>query len=175
MSPRNDNQNQPQAPDTMVNIDHDENTSPPVSAPPLPIVEAPQPVQPTHITANVSAAPPVVPPPDMQEFHEDGGRRLPMIILYIILAFLVAVLVVFAGRWVYKKVTHKDKPSVPVKTQPMKTPSLPTGNPTPAPSATPTTNGQLPNNGPGDVVALFVGTALVIGGLHYLYSLRRAA
>lgn len=40
--------------------------------------------------------------------------------------------------------------------------------PSPSPS-------NLPNNGPGDVAALFVGSSLIAGGLHYMVSQRRAS
>ena len=97
-----------------------------------------------------------------------------MVALYIILALLVATVVVFAGRWIYQQITDK-KPAPPAGTGQGQAPAPPepTQPTTPSPGGQPSAGGQLPNNGPGDVVALFVGTAIVVGGLHYLYSLRR--
>ena len=43
-----------------------------------------------------------------------------------------------------------------------------TARPSPSPD-------NLPNNGPGDVAALFVGSSLVASGLHYIVSQRRAS
>jgi len=59
------------------------------------------------------------------------------------------------------------------KTNPAPSPTSPPGsssNPTSPPTAS---NQTLPQNGPGNVVALFVGTSLVVAGLHYLINLRR--
>lgn len=42
-------------------------------------------------------------------------------------------------------------------------------------STTPTTGGELPNSGPGSVLAIFVGTSLAAAGLHYIVNLRRSA
>lgn len=122
------------------------------------------------------------------EHHE---RRWLKLFVYILMALAFAVLVVFAGRWIYHKVTHK-KPQTTVQ---------PAGNNTPQPPAntnnqtannssgsTGSNNGssssnsgstsqstpsELPNNGPGDVVALFLGTAAIVGGLHFVIDLRR--
>lgn len=187
MSPRNNNQGPKDKPDVTVDIPHERYQKPPApaTAPPLPEPE-PLPIRPINITDNVPApqpAPPVetpvVPPVLLHEFHEQEGRRWPVILVYTLLAFLVAVAVVFAGRWVYRKATHQttkttstNQGSVPVAP----TANTPANNPPSGASSnqTPTsTNGQLPNNGPGDVIAIFIGTALAVGGLHYLYGLRK--
>lgn len=121
--------------------------------------------------------PPITPPPTIHEFEETQGRRWPMVVAFIILAFLVALAVVFAGRWLYNILTDK-KPTPPPSNNvpaPPNNPNKPT-TPAPAPTPTPTPTPQatqLPNNGPGSVLAIFVGTAVVIGGLHFLYNLRR--
>jgi len=185
MSPKNDNQEPDAKPDVTVDIPHDEKRTPsaPASAPPLPAPE-PLPTRPINITDNVSTPPPVVPPISPAEFHEHQGRRWPAILMYLILALLVAALVVFAGRWIYRSATHQSsKTNKPASSNQSRTPSLP-----PATSQTPATgagstqsqttgqpaaNSQLPNNGPGDVVAIFIGTALAVGGLHFLYNLRK--
>jgi hypothetical protein len=112
-----------------------------------------------------------------------------MVIVYMLIALAFAVAVVFLGRWVYHKIHKTDNTSSqPASNIPgPATPATPT-----APSTTPnnssnTTNnssntqnnsatqpsGQVPNTGPGNIVALFVGTAVIVGGLHYVYALRR--
>lgn len=185
MSPKTDNQDPSVGPDVTVEIPHGQTpASPvPVAAPPLPEIE-PLPVRPINITDNTPTPPPAVPPmppvmPD--EFHVHENRRWPVLLVYTILALLVAVMVVFAGRWIYRKTTNHT-----AKTTTTNQGNVPAAPPTNTESNNPTnsnstgaegkpitTNGQLPNNGPGDVVAIFVGATLVVGGLHYLYGLRR--
>lgn len=183
MSPRNYDQEPKAKPDVTVDIPHERYQKPPApaTAPPLPEPE-PLPIRPINITDNVPTPPPTIPvaPPVLQhELHEHEGRRWPVILVYALLAFLVAVAVVFAGRWVYRKATnHTAKttstnqgsvPTAPTANAPANNPpSGASSNQTP-----PSTNSQLPNNGPGDVMAIFVGTALAVGGLHYLYGLRK--
>lgn len=183
MGPRNNNQETKDKPDVTVDIPHERYQKPPApaTAPPLPEPE-PLPVRPINITDNApepQPTTPAVPPVPLHEFHEQEGRRWPVILVYTLLAFLVAVAVVFAGRWVYRKATHQttkttstNQGGVPAAP----TASAPANNPPSGASSnqTPTsTNVQLPNNGPGDVIAIFVGTALAVGGLHFLYALRR--
>ncbi len=185
MSPKTDNQEPSSGPDVTVDISHEQKQTPPApaTAPPLPQLE-PLPVRPIKITDNVPPPPPAspddVPPVSPYEFHEHEQRRWPVILMYTAMAFLVALLVVFAGRWIYRKTTHQTAKTT--TTQQGNVPAAPPVNTGPSTSAnsntSPTgnkvpTNGQLPNNGPGDVVAIFVGTALTVSALHYIYSLRR--
>ncbi len=190
MSPKIDNQEPEAKPDITVDIPHDEKRTPPApaTAPPLPMIE-PLPIRPIRITDNVSSKPPtapVVPPVLQHEFHEHEGRRWPVILMYTALAFLVAVAVVFAGRWAYRKATHPTaKTTKPETSANNKLPAVPpTGNQQPSSGGTPSSptagadqnqaaTNQLPNNGPGDVVAIFIGTAVAVGGLHYIYGLRK--
>lgn len=165
----------------MVDIPHDEKNTPmaPASAPPLPELE-PLPVRPINITDNVTQMPPAaaaVPPIPEHEFHEQDGRHWPVTLMYIVLAFLVACLVVFAGRWIYRKTTHQTTTSgAPSTSDNNKPPSTPqsgtTGSPTSGTGQSQTTS-QLPNNGPGDVAAIFVGVSLATAGIHYIVSIRR--
>jgi hypothetical protein len=118
-----------------------------------------------------------------------------MVIVYMLIALLFAVAVVFLGRWVYHKV-HKTEPTPAANTSAqntgtnpqLATPATPTGNSgsssqntsnnssgTSTTTTNPATNGQVPNTGPGNVVALFAGTAVIVGGLHYVYGLRRTS
>lgn len=188
MSPKNDNQEPEAKPDVTVDIPHERHQTPPApaTAPPLPELE-PLPIRPIKITDNIPSPPlvaPVVPPVSAYEFHKHEGRRWPTIIIFFVLALVVAALVVFGGSWVYKKITGSDtkliKPAPagqnqtpPVPPAATTQPSGSVGGPGTNQTPTPAQNSQLPNNGPGDVVALFVGTALVVGGLHFLYSLRK--
>jgi hypothetical protein len=183
MSPRNNNQEPEAKPDVTVDIPHERHQTPPAptTAPPLPVIE-PLPIRPINITDNIPtppAAAPVELPVLQHEFHEREGRRWPVILIYTVLAFLVAVAVVFAGRWIYHKTTHQTtKTTKPEAADTSKLPAVPSGstsantNPSTTQNTTPA-SGQLPNNGPGDVVAIFVGTALAVSGLHYIYTLRR--
>ena len=128
---------------------------------------------------------------DIASIEEHRERRWLMLIVYFLMALAVAILVVFGGRWLYRTVAHKNKPATTTQQtsnppaggtpqQPTASPSTPT-TPTPTPqqgtpAPRPTTQAsQLPNNGPGDVLAIFVGTALAVGGLHYILTLRRSS
>lgn len=189
MSPRNDNREPDAKPNVTVNIPHDEKlTVPPAAAPPLPELE-PLPIRPINITDNIPTPPPAVPsmpPAYPHEFHEREGRHWPVALVYIVMAFLVALLVVFAGRWIYRKAIHSTTnttksgipdqskvPAVPPANTPPNNPSSGVSNNQNTQTTPTTASGQLPNNGPGDVIAIFVGTALAVGGLHFLYNLRR--
>lgn len=188
MNPKNDNQESEAKPDVTVDIPHEKDQTPPAptTAPPLPRLE-PLPVRPINIMDNITPPPtaPITPPVSLDEFHEHEGRRWPVILIYIILAFVVALLVFFGGRWIYHKTTyHPAKTIKPGTSDSNKLPSAPpTGNQqSNSGSATSSsasgagqsqTNGKLPNNGPGNVAATFVGVAIIVGGLHYIYTLRR--
>lgn len=126
------------------------------------------------------------------DFSEHHHRRWLMLVFYFVLALAVAVLVVIGGRFIYHKV-HKTNTVAPAGNVPSNTTAPSTAPQAPNPPAnqnqtntnqgtssspssgqTAQTPSQLPNNGPGDVVALFLGTALIVGGLHFIYQLRRA-
>jgi cytoskeletal protein RodZ len=140
--------------------------------------------------------------------NTSGGRRWVSLIIYLVLALLVATMVVFAGRWVYHKVSNNSGPApttvtpigtnqgaktpspttpppsnsnsaspVPSKTSPTTPPSTPPANskssgaavkPGPQPAA-------LPNNGPGQALALFVATTFVAATMHFMVAIRKAA
>ncbi len=141
-----------------------------------PAAEAPLPTEPE--VPQAPPEPPQAPPP--LDFEEHRERRWLMLLVYFLVALAVAVLVVLGGRWAYRSLTHKNKPA-PVQPAGDQTPQPPASTPTPSP-ATPqpsTPQGsdqaaQLPNNGPGDVIALFIGVSIIVAGLHYIVSLRRA-
>jgi cytoskeletal protein RodZ len=149
--------------------------------------------------------------PDSQiEYRDTGGaRRWVALLIYLVLALVVATLVVFAGRWVYHRVSNNSSPA-PTTLTPKSSNSSTKTSPSPAPpssssqnkagSASPnsssgssssatsgnksTSNGAakpapqpstLPNNGPGEDIALFVGTTFIAATLHFMFTLRRAA
>jgi hypothetical protein len=118
--------------------------------------------------------------------------------LYIITALIFAFFFVLAGRWVYHKAHRSSSVNVTPASNHVPTPpgskapssstsntqnSQPSGsstagttnNPT-SPSTTPAQppkSTPLPNSGPGDTVAIFIGTSLLIGGTHFIVSLYR--
>jgi cytoskeletal protein RodZ len=145
--------------------------------------------------------------------NEGGGRRLVTLLIYIVLALVVATLVVFAGRWVYHKFSNNSAPApttvspkstnqgiktpTPVPSPTSKAPGTATAPPatppssssssgakkssgsstaptttTPTPAPTPT---SLPNNGPGEIIALFIGSSFAAGFLHFTVKLRKIA
>lgn len=157
--------------------------------------------EPVETTENKPAATaPLIPPPVVHEFHERPGRRWPVVIGYLLAALLVAIAVVYLARWIYHKVSPANKPlSIPASNVSGNPPPSPPATPSQTPAANSQSpgsgsssglssntgqsgqtstrqsgaSGQLPNSGPGDVVAIFVGVSLIFGGLHFLYGLRR--
>jgi hypothetical protein len=112
-------------------------------------------------------------PPLTTEFHEHDGRRWPTIIVYLIIALFVAALIVLVSRTIYRSFHHSQPEPTPTTNIPQE-PATDTTKKTTKPTSTSSNTAPVPNTGPGDTVALFVGTALVAGGLHYLYQLRKA-
>lgn len=129
--------------------------------------------------------------PVVHVMHEQKARKLLTIAVYILAAFLVSVIVIWFGKWLYDK-TAKPSTGPAVSANTAKVPEQPTttssnnqSSTSPTPTTPPANTGttanpsttastQLPNSGPGDVVAIFIGASVVFGGLHYIYSLRRS-
>lgn len=114
------------------------------------------------------------------QFSAGGQPGWLRLVVYGLAAFVVAIALVFGGRWLYRSIHHSpgqvvQQPSnTPKLTTPKSPPSPSSGSQTPSnTSPSPNSNTKLPQNGPGDVVALFVGTSLAAAGLHYLFQLRR--
>lgn len=132
------------------------------------------------------------------EFQKTSDKRWPILAVYIVAALIIATGVVFGARWLYHTVSNSSNDnSSKVTTQQdgnqKKAPSgqnnggssdKSSGNKSSGGSATPprqsgskpsgaSAGGTLPNNGPGDVAALFVGTSFVAGGLHYYIARRK--
>lgn len=109
------------------------------------------------------------------EFQNSNERRWPLLLAALAAALLIALALFYTGRWAYRSIFGNDEPN-PKPVQPTNTnlnpqqPAKP--QPTPAPAPPPPTS-QIPDSGPGDVMALFVGTTLAAAGLHYIVSVRR--
>jgi cytoskeletal protein RodZ len=75
------------------------------------------------------------------EYNNDqGGKRWVVLIVYIVLALAVATLVVFAGRWVYHKVSNNAGPT-PVSVAPQGTSQGTQSSPSPtSPAPSPSTS-----------------------------------
>ena len=132
--------------------------------------------------------------------YQDGEWYWLQFVLYLVAALIFAFFLVLAGRGIYHRYHHKQtvttvaaSNNIPPQpnsssasssypqgnqpsgssggnssTQPAPAPSTPKTQPRPSPSPS-----QLPNNGPGNVAAVFIGTSLVAGSLHYIISLRK--
>jgi hypothetical protein len=114
-----------------------------------------------------------------------SGRGLIGAVLTVLAIIVVAVLLVFAGRWLYHKAHHHN-----VYVQPANTKQLPpepstsngqsgakpvgSNNKTNNSSSNSSQSNNLPNSGPGDVAAIFAGSTAAAGGLHYLVNYRKA-
>jgi hypothetical protein len=131
-------------------------------------------------------------PTSQVEYQETTERRWPTLVGYMLLALLVATFVVLGGKWVYnrfadsadetpkpvsidserKKAANEDKKTTKEDSSSSSTKSQGESSENDNKSTSPTPS-SLPNNGPGEVIALFVGTSLAAAGLHYIVSLRR--
>ncbi len=111
-------------------------------------------------------------------------------VLAVLIIFVILVLLFLAGRGIYHKFHHTAAPANPPTAVNQPPQQSGAKSPSSAPSGsgnqksgvgsseTPPTNvsgksGQLPNSGPGDVMALFTGTSLTAAGLHYFVTQRR--
>jgi uncharacterized membrane protein YraQ (UPF0718 family) len=111
----------------------------------------------------------------------DERYRWLALLLYGLAAFIVAVLLVFGVRWIYRSVHDNNSPPTqqPVSTnnnpQPPAVPVPPSGsqNQSNNSSANTNSNNTVPNSGPGDVAALFIGTSAAAAGLHYFIRARK--
>jgi cytoskeletal protein RodZ len=96
-------------------------------------------------------------PESQIEYKEEGsGKRWATLLIYVVLALVVATLVVFAGRWVYHKVSNNSEPAqttittestqqgVSDNTNPAN-PATPPAN-TPSPSPSPSTSATPPSS-----------------------------
>ncbi len=133
--------------------------------------------------------PPTTPPPLIHEVHEHDGRRWPTILVYLLLALLVAAILVFAGRTIYRATHHESSEPQPAANS-GQAPAKPgessnSGSSSSSGSSNKSTassgssgqpnTGAVPNTGPGSTVAIFTATTIAAASLHYIWSLRRSA
>lgn len=130
--------------------------------------------------------------------HHEKDTLIPTLLGYLAAAFVVAVLVVLSGRFVYQKVNNSQHKNTPTSQESSgsesattpnsevsqapnsnpdakKSTSANTSSPKSSPQGSPRTATSqpsspvnLPNSGPGEVAGLFAVTSLVAAGLHYL-------
>lgn len=133
--------------------------------------------------------PPETPPPIISQIRTRGeSRQWIMLFIYMLIALIVAAGVVLGGRWVYNQV-RDNEPAKETATTTDKAPEAPSTSSnqtgasseedsdqfTPAPPGTSSLDRELADTGPGEVIALFIGSTVVAMGLHYIVNLRRSA
>jgi cytoskeletal protein RodZ len=129
--------------------------------------------------------------------ENEHGQSWPQIIAAILIAIVLIVLIVLLARWIYHR-THqnstsgsntgqkttlnspsaKNQSAAPNSNSHSSSPNpsspSPSSTPNPSnPSPSSSNNQKISNTGPGNVVAIFVGTSLVAAGLHFMISVRR--
>lgn len=135
-----------------------------------------------------------------EEIYRPPGRHWPALLLYLLIALIVATGVVFAGRWAYRKATTPENPvpTITNQTETSKTTDKsnssskkPTNSSTSSSSSSSDSANNstgsksstakapakqpLPNSGPSETAAIFLGSAFVASSLFYIYSLRRVS
>jgi len=129
--------------------------------------------------------------PAAETASKEDGQTWVNTLATILIGIILVVLIVLFARWVYHKVHDNNNAtentgtlnvtneSNNTKKQPAANTGPSSGNPGSSrstPSATPGTenpSGQLPNNGPGDVAAVFAGASAAGAAAHYAVSRRR--
>ncbi|MEX1995292.1 MAG: hypothetical protein WD887_00745 [Candidatus Saccharimonadales bacterium] len=131
------------------------------------------------------------------EVDEPAASRWLRAAISLIVLILILIGLFLGGRWLYNTIFNDSNTPAPQVSGPGTAPA--TGqtqaekdreknqtsgspargdrdgqSPTVA-SRTPATGGELPNSGPGSVLAIFVGASLAATALHYIVSLRRSA
>jgi|SRR5581483_4241603 len=123
--------------------------------------------------------PPPAPPPIRHEFMRREGRRWPVIILILLAALLISVGVVFLGRWIYRSAhDHNSKPTTAVQQKQAASNTRPTESgagksSAPSQKKTQSTSNTLPNNGPGNLAAIFTAATVLSAGTHYIIRSRQ--
>ena len=119
----------------------------------------------------------------------EHGQSLAQTIAMVIVAIILVILLVLFARWIYHKVHHPSingastSANKPSKQSPNSSSSGPSHQNGPNSSSSNNQNSSstsnssgskaLANTGPGNVAAIFVGSAIAAAGLHYIISLRR--
>ena len=143
--------------------------------------------------------PPDEPPPIVARppRRERGEARWLHLLLYLITALIFAFFLVLGGRWVYHKTHHTNQVAkAPATNTVPAAPSSKSSNQVAAKPSTPSassnnsnssasgsasasksnsSSSSLPNNGPGDTVAIFIVTSLGAAALHYIVTARRVS
>lgn len=134
--------------------------------------------------------PPALDPPEAERAGEtarhETQRASPPLIRWIVAAviiIIIALLILLFARWIYHKAHHSQPATVTGTSASRQSSDLntksgqgqPGGSSTGAGStgAGPNANTSLPNNGPGNVMGLFVISTAAGAGLHYAIRSRR--
>ena len=123
----------------------------------------------------------------LPEGRTEHGQSLVRLAVAIVAGIILIILIVLLARWIYHA-AHNSEPT-PTPAPSVSTPatsntdqnqpsssnsgSAPTASPNNQPAASSSSQTKLPNNGPGDVIGIFIGASLAAAGLHYIVSLRR--
>ncbi len=119
-----------------------------------------------------------------QHYRPSGSNLMKYLIRFVI-ALVVLVLLIFIGRQIHHYFFVDDKNTKPAPTTTSTTgpgteattnrPSGSSSSSTSNRRSSSSTTASLPNNGPGDVLAIFVGAVVLSGGLHFWLTARRQA
>jgi hypothetical protein len=135
-----------------------------------------------------------------QPSRQRGEARWLHVLLYVITSLIFAFFLVLGGRWLYHKTHHSSPknpapssnkvPSAPQTTKKPSTQKQQANNSTKSNSsignqpsnsgsqqsqnAPQQTTNSLPNNGPGNIVAVFLTVTAGVAALHYVYSSRKS-
>jgi cytoskeletal protein RodZ len=117
------------------------------------------------------------------EYPSESGRS-PMVMLPVLagVAIIVAILLFFGGRWIYRTIANDSPPQPNIsesqssnsstKQAPNPAPSTPAPTQQPSPNTNAQNNSNLPNSGPGEVIALFITVTTVATATYYVAYLR---
>ena len=119
----------------------------------------------------------------------EHGQAWLRLLAAILVGLVLVILIVLLARWIYHSTHHAAQTAInTTKQQAAKTSqkvtngeSQTTDNTSSSSSSsgsstTTTTNGgKITNTGPGNVLAVFVGSSLAAAGLHFIISVRRQA
>jgi cytoskeletal protein RodZ len=127
----------------------------------------------------------------LQTQSQDGQSLIQLFVMILGAIVLVILLVLFA-RWIYHKVHHNSEPTSVTTSQQAKenessnsqqgansqssnssNSSGSNNSGSSSSNSSGSSNNSLPNNGPGNVIAIFAGSTLAAAGLHYIISVRR--
>lgn len=113
--------------------------------------------------------------------EETTNRRNWLMLAALALACLALLVLLFlGGRWVYRELHHSSKlkptpvvSSNPTGRAPINGKSSSASSSNSSNTTAQATTGQIPNTGPGNVVALFVASSFAAASLHYILTLRK--